>query len=190
MFEGPFTEKSKRIREFFRGFVYRWTLRKFRKCDLTVDLGCGWGTSLSVNKNFWLVDSDRDCIDYLKTRGAKAFCCDLTQELPFPTGFFRNAFTHDVLEHLDNVEMYKLFNETRRVLSTDALFMNVVPNKKGYDFGVVEEVGHKRFVTEVEVQEIAQQTGFEMIRTYRSPFKTDASEYLVHNKLVIVCRAV
>ena len=188
--EKPPTDQTSKFREFMRSFLYRWTLRKFRKSKKTVDLGCGWGISWYVNKDFYLVDSDKDCIAFLQNKGASAYLVDLSSELPFSDGFFESAFTHDVLEHLDENEMASLFKEAHRVLRNGGLFMNVVPNRRGYDFGVSEEVGHKRFVTEAEVTIIAEQTGFQFVKAYRSPLKTAGSELFVHNKLVTICRAV
>lgn len=190
MNEKPLTERSSKIREFIRSFLYRWTLRRFRKSDKTVDLGCGWGVSLSVNNKFWLIDADAECISHLKSKGARAFLGNFSEGLPFSDAFFENAFTHDVLEHLDEGEMADLFKETRRILVKNAVFMNIVPNKKGYQFGVIEEVGHKRFVTESEIKQAAEQTGFRFVKSYRTPFKTFGSELLTHNKLVVICRAV
>ncbi len=185
----PPTLRSSQIKEKLRTFIYAWNLKPIRHSEKTLDLGCGWGVSLSVNSKFWLVDADPKCIAHVQTLSDRAFLHDLAKPLPFEDNFFENAFTHDVLEHLEESEMIALFAETRRVIQTGGLFMNVVPNRKGFDLGVNPEVGHKRFVTEQEIKSAANQTGFEFIKSYRSPLGTRFSEVLSHNKLVTICRA-
>lgn len=143
-----------------------------------------------INTGFWLVDADSDCISSLSEVTDRAFLCDLAKPLPFEDGFFENAFTHDVLEHLDEDEMQTLFLEARRVVQIGGTFMNVVPNRRGYMAGMTPEVGHKRFVTHAEVQSAANKSNFELVGCFRAPLRTRASELFVHNKLVTICKAV
>jgi len=185
----PPTIRAKGVKVRIRSLLFRLNLKLVKDSDKTVDLGCGWGGSLGVNPNFYMVDADEDCISYLKSIGANAYLNDLAKPLPFDDGFFDNAFTHDVLEHLEEIEMINLFSEARRVLKAGGLFVNVVPNQKGFKVGLTPEVGHKRFVTEKEVEAAAGLTGFKLISYYRSPLKTKFSEQFAHNKLVTVCIA-
>lgn len=186
----PPTIRATEIRTRIRSLFFRMNLKLVKNSGKTIDLGCGWGGSLTVNPDFWLVDGDEECISYLKSVGANAHLVDLAKPLPFGDGFFDNAFTHDVLEHLEEIEMINLFSEARRVLKKGGLFVNVVPNQKGFKMGLNPEVGHKRFIAEKEVRTVAQLTGFELISCHRSPLKTKMAEYFSHNKLVTVCIAV
>jgi len=186
----PPTLRTNGFRQKFRAKVLSRHLRVFKDSDRTLDLGCGWGGSLLINPKFWLVDADSECISTLKKSTDRAFLCDLAQPLPFEKGFFENAFTHDVLEHLEAEEMQHLFHEVRRVVRPGGLFMNVVPNRKGFVAGLNPQVGHKRFVTRNEVEKSAEIAGFKLVRCYRAPLGTRASELFVHNKLVTLCRAI
>lgn len=86
--------------------------------------------------------------------------------------------------------MDRLFAEARRVLRTGGTFMNIVPNKKGYDAGLDPTIGHKRYVTEREIITTAGRTGFVFERAWATPLPRGLGSFFVHNKLVTVCRAV
>ena len=162
-------------------------LKQFPVDEKTLDIGCGWGFSLQINPNFWCVDADEAAIKHLQGLGAKAFQCDIAEPLPFEDGFFDNAFTHDVLEHLEEAEMINLFAEARRVIKKGGIFMNIVPNYKGF---LIPDIGHKRFVQLGEIKSAAEQTGFEVIDNWHTPLPATFSEVWNINKLVTVSRAV
>lgn len=186
----PATLKTTSIREKIKVNFLSRHLKRFPKDEKTLDVGCGWGFSLKINPNFYCVDSDEDCIRHLQSLGAKAFLSDVSGELPFADEYFQNVFTHDVLEHLEKQQMFNLFKETRRVIQTGGLFMNVVPNRKGYNMGVNPEVGHVRFIELKEVHEAAASCGFELVEHWYTPLPKQLSELFSHNKLVTVCKAV
>lgn len=185
----PATLRNSTLKEWFKITFLSGHLRHFPRYEKTLDIGCGWGFSLRINPDFYCVDADSACIEYLQSRGANAHFADVSSKLPFADSFFDNAFTHDVLEHLEKGEMLQLFVEARRVIRTGGLFMNIVPNKKGYDAGMDPAVGHKRFITEREVKSAAAATGFVFERAWATPLPKPFSELFMHNKLVTVCRA-
>lgn len=186
----PATLRNSSLKERFKVAFLSGHLRHFPQNERTLDIGCGWGFSLKINPGFYCVDADRACIDYLQSCGANAHLADVSSQLPFKDSFFDNAFTHDVLEHLEEDEMLQLFQEARRVIRAGGLFMNIVPNKKGYDAGVDPAVGHKRFVTESEVRAAAAKSGFVFERSWATPLPRWFGDLFTHNKLVTVCRAV
>lgn len=190
IYEKPATLRTSRLKEVVKVRFLSAHLRRFPRDQSTLDIGCGWGFSLKINPEFWLVDADKDCIEYLKAQGAKASHADVSGRLPFDDSSFDNAFTHDVLEHLEEQEMLNLFQEARRVLKKGGLFMNVVPNRRGYTLGLSPSVGHKRFVQVPEIQSAARATGFELMESWHTPLPKFLSELFVHNKLVVVCRAI
>lgn len=185
----PATLRTGSMRERIKVRFLSNHLKLFPRHEKTLDIGCGWGFSLKINPEFYCVDADIACIEHLQALGAKAYFADVSSRLPFDDQFFDNAFTHDVLEHLEEDEMIVLFQEARRIVKPGGLFMNVVPNKKGYDAGVHPSVGHKRFVTEAEVSQAAAKTGFELLRCWHAPFPKSMGALFTHNKLVTVCRA-
>ena len=186
----PATLRNSSLKEQFKVMFLSGHLRHFPRHEKTLDIGCGWGFSLKINPGFYCVDADRACIEYLQSCGANANLADVSSQLPFADSFFDNAFTHDVLEHLEEEEMLQLFEEARRVIRTGGLFMNIVPNKKGYDAGLDPAVGHKRFVTEREVKAAATKTGFAFEQSWTTPLPRWLGEQFTHNKLVTVCRAI
>ena len=101
----PPTLRSSKIKELIRVRLMSNHLWDIPKEELTLDIGCGWGFSLKINPNFYCVDGDKNCIDYLQNKGANAWLVNIVEPLPFDTGYFDNAFTHDVCEHLDENEM-------------------------------------------------------------------------------------
>lgn len=186
----PATLRTTSIKEWIKVRFFSNHLRWFPANERTLDIGCGWGFSLRINPGFYCINADRDCIEYLRRQGAKAFHADVSQPLPFDDQFFDNAFTHDVLEHLEEAEMLALFADVRRVLRPGGHFMNVVPNYKGYVAGIHPDVGHKRYVTATEISDAARQTGFELHSTWHTPLPDVLGRWFAHNKLVTICRAV
>ena len=185
----PDTLRASAIRESIKVYALSNHLRYFPRNEKTLDIGCGWGFSLKINPNFYCVDADKACIAHLQSLGAKAFWADVSSKLPFEDAFFDNAFTHDVLEHLDEAEMLALFSDARRIIRPGGLFMNVVPNYNGYIVGLNPTIGHKRYIQASEVDAAAKVTGFELIKTWHTPLPAFLSELFVHNKLVTLCRA-
>ncbi|QWE29010.1 class I SAM-dependent methyltransferase [Polynucleobacter sp. AM-7D1] len=184
----PDTLRTTPFREKLRVRFLSNHLRLFKDVEKTLDIGCGWGFSLKINPNFYCVDADVNCVEYLKSIGAKVSLADISKPLPFPDGSFDNAFTHDVLEHLEEEEMLSLFRDARRILKAGGVFMNIVPNLKGYL--AYTDVGHKRYVTLKEIKSAANQTGFEVIDHWHTPFPRIFSELFKHNKLVVRLRAI
>jgi len=184
----PDTLRAGSVRERLKVALFSDHLRIFPDNERTLDIGCGWGFSLKVNPNFYCVDADIACITHLKSIGAKAFMADVSGRLPFDEDFFDNAFTHDVLEHLEEQEMLSLFHDAHRIIKPGGIFMNIVPNRKGYEAGLDPAVGHKRFVTEKEVADAALKTGFEFIRSWHTPLPKSIGAAFTHNKLVTLLR--
>ena len=184
----PPTLRTTKFKEMIRINFLSNHLRLFDKNEKTLDIGCGWGFSLKINENFYCVDADNDCIKYLQSMGARASSVDISKKIPFGDGFFDNAFTHDVLEHLEEGEMMALFLEARRVLKKGGVFMNVVPNLKGYV--TAKDVGHIRYVTIKEIEKAAKACHFEVIDQWYTPLPKFMSELFKHNKLVVRLRAV
>lgn len=177
----PDTVKSNKLREWIKIKFFSNHLRFFPINEKTLDIGCGWGFSRKINPDFYFVDADVDCIEYLKSMGCKSFLANVSEELPFEDGFFDNAFSHDVLEHLDEDECLSLFEKVRCVLKKGGTFMIIVPNYKGY---LMTGIGHKRYVTEKELAEAALATDFKFVRKWHTPLPVWLGKNFVHNKLV------
>ena len=67
----PNTLRTTPFREKLRVRFLSNHLRLFKDDEKTLDIGCGWGFSLKINPNFYCVDADGNCVEYLKSIGAK-----------------------------------------------------------------------------------------------------------------------
>ena len=100
----------------------------------------------------------------------------------------QDAFSlRDVLEHFELEEITPIFRNVWRVLKPGGRFLNIVPNKKGYDYGLRINAGHKHFVTVEEIASVAKNTGFRLIEHYPSPFPRPFDKLFTHNKIVTIC---
>jgi cyclopropane fatty-acyl-phospholipid synthase-like methyltransferase len=163
-------------------------LYKIPKDQKTLDLACGWGFSFNINPAFYGVELDDECVSYCQQQGFKVKKGNLLEPLPFPENFFDNSFTHDVLEHFELNEVDLIFKNVHRVLKPGGIFMNITPNKKGYDYGFVIDVGHKHYIVPDEIKQIAERTGFEYIDSYSVPVPGFLNRWFVHAKYLTICK--
>jgi SAM-dependent methyltransferase len=183
------TKRSGSFREWFRVRFLSGHLRKTRKDRDVLDLCCGWGFYFKINPNAWGVDIDGDCIAYLSRQGYKVKQSNVVETLPFSDGAFDLVITHDALEHFSLAEVKKIFENVRRVLKKDGKFMTVVPNRKGYEYGIKTDCGHKHFINPGEIQEIAGKQ-FIVIKSYSYPLARSIGRYFTHNKEVVILQKV
>lgn len=183
----PPTQKASLIKKWIRS---NFLLRPIKnlKGDRILDLGCGWGISFTVNPNFYGIDADEQCINFLSEKGYNVKKCDLTNELlPFPDNYFDNIFTHDVLEHFTLKENHILFKEAYRALKTNGYFLNILPNYKGYMNKI--NTGHKHFVTKNDILDFSNGK-FELIKCYNYPIFFSFGENFTHNKSVYLLKKI
>jgi len=186
----PPTLRTNQLREWLRINILSRYINEIPKDEKTLDLACGWGFSFTINPNFWGIEIDDNCVDYCQSQGFKVTKGSLLETFPFDTDFFDNAFTQDVLEHFDFSEIPTIFNNVYRVLRPGGLFINVIPNRKGYDYGFVINAGHKHFIVPEEIQQVAQNTGFKFIRYYSAPVPAFMNSWFTHAKFVTVCQKI
>lgn len=177
------------FREWVRVRFLSGHLRKTRKYRNVLDLCCGWGFYFKINPNAWGIDLDSTCVKYLAGQGYNVRQGDITAGLPFPDATFDLVLTHDALEHFIFPELEKIFTDVHRVLKKDGFFMNIVPNKKGYKYGVKIDGGHKHFITPGEIQDIAGKQ-FIVVKSYPYPLPRIIGQYFTHNKEVVILRKI
>jgi Methyltransferase domain len=184
----PQTQKPNKIKKWLRIKFLSPYLRNISKDEKSLDLACGYGFSFSINPNFYGVDLDDDGVKFCKKKGFNVIKADILQYLPFPEAFFHNCFSHDVLEHFDLFEVETIFKNVHKVLCENGTFLNIIPNRLGYDLGLKTNAGHKHFINVEEIRGIAQKTGFQFIKEYSSPFPAFFHHFFAHNKFVTVCK--
>lgn len=184
----PPTLQTSPLKEWLRINILSRYINKIPKEEKTLDLACGWGFSFKINPNFWGIELDDDCISHCKQQGYKVAKANLLEPLPFEDGFFDNAFTQDVLEHFEFSEVDIIFRNVYKVLRPGGTFMNVIPNRKGYDYGFVINAGHKHFMTPSKVKQVVERNGFEYVRDYSAPVLEFMNSWFVHAKYVTMCK--
>jgi SAM-dependent methyltransferase len=186
--EKPPTLKSSAFRNWVRVNLLSPYLKAIPREEKTLDLACGWGFYFQINPNAFGLEIDEACVDHLQRQGRRVKRGSLLEPFPFEEGSFDNCISHDVLEHFEGREVPLIFANAHRVLRPGGRFMNVIPNRRGYDFGVEEGVGHKHFVTPEEIARIAGETGFSFESCRASPLPAFAHRFFTHNKWVTLCR--
>jgi cyclopropane fatty-acyl-phospholipid synthase-like methyltransferase len=190
VFEKPPTLRTKAVKEWLRVHMLSRYIHQIPKNEKTLDLACGWGFSFRINPNFWGVEIEEDCVNYCKQQGYKVTKANLLMPLPFPDNFFDNAFTQDVLEHFEFQDVDLIFKNVYKILRPGGIFMNVIPNRKGYDYGFVINAGHKHFIVPEEIQQVAERNGFKFVRVYSAPVPGFMNSLLTHAKYVTICKKV
>ena len=183
----PDTLKPAPFREWVRvKFLYPY-LKSIPTHERTLDLACGYGFSFKINPNFYGIELDQVACAFNQSLGRKVKQGSLLEPYPFEDGFFDNVFSHDVLEHFALDQVPIIFKNAHRVLKRGGTFLNIVPNKKGYQFGIDINAGHVHFVDESEIKRVAEETGFRLEKVYTCPLPLFLHEAFTHNKLVTVC---
>ena len=183
----PPTIRSHPFKVWVRATFLSPHLRRLPKDKQILDLACGWGFSFRINPNIVGLDYDDACVAQLIKEGRNARKGNILQPLPFPEGTFDIVFTHDVLEHFSPDDSERIFRNVLPILKPGGLFLNIIPNKLGYDFGLEIGAGHVFYVTPEYVEEVAKRTGFEYRGYYHSPFPKFFDKFYKHNKRVITC---
>lgn len=186
----PKSLKSNRFLSFLRRVFCAGPIRKIPRNCITLEIGCGWGWGFTVNKNFFGVEYNQDCVERLQNDGYKVLQADITKKLPFSNSYFDYVFSHDVLEHVDVKDHEMIFKDVYRILKADGFFLNIVPNLKGYKWGLATGTGHVNFVSQEMIIETARRAGFELIKEYPYPLPGLLGKYFKHNKHVVLVRKI
>ena len=185
--EKPDTLRSNTFKEWVRVNFLSSHIHALPKDKEVLDLACGWGFAFKINPNIVGIEYDQACVDFLCDKGFRVVRGNILQNLPFEPESFDIVFSHDVLEHFEAEESQKIFEVVFPVLKPGGKFINVVPNKLGYEYGVDIEVGHKHYVVPEDVQKWSTNAGFKYDGFYHSPFPGFFDSVYKHNKRVITC---
>lgn len=176
------------IKEFFRTCFSSAPLLRTRKFkNKVLDLGCGRGFYFKINPFACGIDFDVDCVRSLKNKGYRVIYGDIRNELPFKDNFFKYVICHDVLEHLEKREIEKVFVRVCRILEHGGIFLVLTPNRKGFEYGLRLNAGHRYFITPEEIFLMANGK-FTLERHFSYPLPRFIGNHFTHNKEVIVLR--
>ncbi len=176
------------LRKLLRTRVLERSLRRLPRDRSVLDLCCGHGFYFDINPAACGIDGDPVAVASLRARGLDVRHGDVLAGLPWEDGRFGWVVAHDVLEHFELAPLLRLAAEVRRVLAPGGRFLVLVPNRRGYDYGVRHGVGHRLFVTAREIDLLAGQCGFEVEAAYPEPLPRWAGRLFTHNKEVFRLR--
>mgnify|MGYP001567622074 CR=1 FL=1 len=183
-------QRSSVCREWVRIHFLSGHLKKTVRYEHVLDVCCGWGYYLKINPKAWGVDIVPECIEYLSQCGYKVKMCNVIEEdLPFPDATFDLVLMHDAMEHFTLQEAEKILKKVYHILKKGGKFLIVVPNQKGYEYGVRINCGHKHFVTPEEIAMIAKEL-FVVLKSYPYPLPRVMGKYSIHNKEIITLQKI
>ncbi len=184
---GAVTLRPNPVLSWIRTHFLEPTLWRLPKSDRVLDLGCGYGFYFRINPRAIGVDGNPECVGKLRALGHDVRACDLTGPLPFEDARFEWVIAHDVCEHFRYEELERLFREVRRVLAPGGAFLVIVPNRKGFDWGLRAGAGHVLFVTAAEIERLSRGL-FTLDRQYPEPLPRSLGRFFTHNKEVFHLR--
>jgi SAM-dependent methyltransferase len=179
--------KPDRLRRAIRTYVLERTLWRLPRDSSVLDLCCGHGFYFTINPHASGIDGDRQAIDELARDGYDVQVGNVLEGLPYPDGRFSWVIAHDVLEHFTFQQLERLVGEVHRVLAPEGRFLVIVPNRKGFDYGVAMNVGHELFITEREIRALASGQ-FALDQHYPEPLPRWVGRFFTHNKEVFWLR--
>jgi SAM-dependent methyltransferase len=175
------------LRKWLRARLLERTLRRIPRDEQVLDLCCGYGFYFSINPRASGIDGDPRAVAAMRQKGYDVHLGNVLDTLPYADHRFRWVVAHDVLEHFAFDELERLIPEVQRVLAPGGRFLIIVPNRKGYDFGVRIGIGHKLFVTGQEVETLSRGR-FELEARYPEPLPRWLGRFFTHNKEVFLLR--
>lgn len=108
-------------------YLNRQELSYLNKCIKILDLGCGEGSFISLDKNrITGIDSNRQSVVLAKKKGFNVVYGDVTK-LPFKRSSYDGVHCAHVIEHLYPHEAHKLLKEVGRVLKKGGIFVLTTP---------------------------------------------------------------
>jgi SAM-dependent methyltransferase len=184
----PIVDKSTPLREKVKILLEK-TARSIPKTSRVLDFGCGYGFYFKINPLALGVDGDPNCVDLInsKFQEPKVKLANFLEKLPYPEDQFSYVLAHDVFEHFHLDELKFIVQEIHRILETKGKLVVWVPNEKGFYFSM--HAGHKLYVTEKEIFEIAEGF-FNVQKSYPEPLPRFIGKYFAHNKEVFVLEKI
>ncbi len=159
-----------------RLFFIKYLLPDKYELGRVLDAGCGNGTTLHLLKSVYHfdaygIDISQTAVDLAQRMGIEAKAADITENIPFPDGYFDVVICSEVLEHLLLLE--RALQEIQRVGKDEAIFIFSVPNvatiwnrlrfllgKTVFDQGRFSSGEHLHFYTKNSFERLLGNSGF------------------------------
>jgi len=108
-------------------FLNRKSLVYFKNCKNILDLGCGGGEFVLLDKKrITGIDSNRKSVLHAKKKGLKAVLGNV-KKLPFKDSSYEGVHCSHVIEHLYPADAYLMLSEVARVLKKGGVFVLSTP---------------------------------------------------------------
>lgn len=179
--EHPEVFRPHPLKKFLRTHLLERPLLRLPRGPQVLDFCCGYGFYFGINPTARGVDGDPSCVAKLRSSGFDVTLCDVTKGLPFPDGEFSHVLAHDVFEHFQKELLRSVIAELHRVLQDGGRLIIIVPNRRGYDFGLRIGAGHILYVTREVLEEIIDGF-FSLSRNFAFPLPRSLGQFFVHNK--------
>jgi SAM-dependent methyltransferase len=179
----PVTLHPNPLNKWLRSHLVERSARRLPRTRDVLDLCCGYGFYFTINPNARAVEGNPECVEYLRRQGRDVLLCNVLESLPFADSEFSWVLAHDVCEHFSYPQLQRIFAEVHRILRPGGAFLVIVPNRKGYEWGIRAGAGHVLFVTEREVAGLSEGR-FEVREQYPEPLPRWMGRFFTHNKEV------
>jgi SAM-dependent methyltransferase len=180
------SNKPNIINWYLRALFLELTLQKLPKQKDILDLCCGYGFYFHINKNAFGIDGDLDCAREISHRINKQITiANINYGLPYQSKSFSYVISHDVFEHFEISQLEFIIHEVFRVLKPRGKLIILVPNWKGYKYGINLNIGHKTFITREIIDYLAKEN-FIVQENYSEPFPRFIGKYFTHNKEIFI----
>lgn len=177
-YQKPPTIQAHKLKEWIRIHFLSSYLWKIPNHQRTLDIGCGYGFSFKINPHFYGIEIDEHCVRHCQQHGYQVVQANLLEPLPFSESSFDNCFSHDVLEHFELEEIEVIFKHVYHILRKEGMFMNILPNKKGFEYGIRTNAGHKYFITPEELKTLRQKQGLHLHNHFQRHFPSFSIHFL------------
>lgn len=162
---------------------YRWNLRRLG-LGKVLDVGCGIGRNLAALGGEGVgVDHNGACVRVVRSLGMTAFEPWEFHRSDHATihGYDSLLLAH-VLEHLDEEQADKLFDDYLPYLRLGGRVVMITPQERGY----ASDDSHVRFVDFADLRRQASRSGLTRERSYSFPFPRQFGKMFIYNEFCYV----
>ena len=175
-----------------------YVLSKIGRGKRVLDVGCLGGkiSQLIMNEGneVWGVEVNPVAAAQAQLKGIRVKVADVEDGLPFEDGFFDFVNAGEIVEHLYDTKFF--FKESYRVLKKNGVLLFTTPNLNSLENrvrvmfgGYLSMIGaypedhfgdHIRVLNHKKIQELCNQTSFELLDLSGVPYIQSGGEFLDH----------
>lgn len=164
---------------------YRWNLRRMN-LGRVLDVGCGIGRNLAhLDGNAVGIDHNPTSVATARERGFAAFTPDEFAASPYGRpGSFDSLLLAHVVEHISHQTAVDLLHEYLPRVRPGGRVVFICPQERGW----ATDATHVRFVDFRSLEQLCEQVGLPVQRSFSFPFPRAAGRAFTYNEFVVVAR--